>query len=683
MIIRVLFFLAAALPIAAEQPGPLPNGGELLASGWRLRPAGRQAAVSTLPMSEAVSPDGKYVLVLNGGIDPPSISVLDAVTATAIGRMPVPDAWLGLTFSPRGDRVYVGGGSQAAVFEFTFSRGVLTPARTFPVVPAEKRTPADFIGDVTFDPAGRLLYAAELYRNSIAVINPQSGMAIERFRTGRRPYRILFEPDGKSLFVSSWADGTVYHHDAAKGALLDKIRLGGHPTGMAWLPGTPPAPQKPNWAARLFVAAANTNNVYVAGLTAENALTLVGTINVSMTPWQPAGMTPGALALSRDGKRLFIACSDANAVAVADVSDVETRALGFIPTGRYPTAVRVLADSRLVVLNGKSDTASFIPPPDADQLDQYSQTVLDNSPYRDRLLEDAGTGVASAIPSRPDNPSPVTNVIYIVEESAGAAGPNHDKLAREFARLGSFYALGDAGAEAQDWATAGIASDYVEKMDPNARRLGREGFDFTGAEPAAFPPSGYLWSNAALAGLSLRNYGFFAVNRPAGETQEGVEVASALDPILNRVTNLRFRGPDPAYPDTARAKAFLADLAEFEKTGQMPQLIMMHLAGSGADHDAALGSIVEGVSKSRFWPGVAIFIVPTAAHDGERVPALIVSPFVPRGKSDGTMYNTVSVLRSMELILGLRPMTSYDAGARPMTSVFQNAPDPRNYSAVR
>ena len=678
--------LSTAVLTTGEQPGPSAEGGVLLASGWRLRPAGKQVPLSTLPMSAVVSPDGKYVLVLNGGIAPPSISVLDAATASEIGRTPVADAWLGLTFSPKGDRVYVSGGSEAAIFEFTFSRGALTPARTFPTVTKEKPTPRDFIGDVAFDPAGRLLYAAELFRDSIAVINPQTGMVIERFPTGRRPYRILFHPDGKSFFVSSWADGAVYHHETTKGSLIGKIRLGAHPTDMAWLPGVPPGDEKPNWVARLFVAGANTNDVYVAGLTAENDLTLVETINVSMTPWQPAGMTPSALALSADSKRLYIACSDANAVAVADVSELHTRALGFIPTGRYPTAVRVLRDQRVVVLNGAAGTASFIDPPDSDQLEAYSQTVLDNSPYRDKLLEDAGTGPGGPIPSRPDDPSSITHVIYILEEGGlpdEASAPNHHKLAREFVSLDNFHALGGPGAEGQWWATAAIAPDYVVKMGPNSQRLRREGHDFGEGEPAAGPPAGYLWSNAALAGLSLRNYGFFVANRPPEQTADGTQVAYALDPILNRVTCPRYRGFDPAYPDLERARAFLAELAGFEKTGQMPQLIVMRLPNGGADHDSALGLVVEGVAKSRFWPGAAIFVAGSAVEEGQRAPALVVSPFARRGVADASMYNTASMLRTMELILGLRPMTTFDAGARPMTSVFQGAPDTRPYAAEK
>src|SRR6267378_7992984 len=158
----LLLSLAALLdsqPAPREQVGPLPSGGFLLNSGWRLQPAGHQVPVGTLPMSSALSPDGKFLLVLNGGYNPPSISVLDVASEKEVGRTPVSDGWLGLTFSLKGDFVYVGGGSRASVLEFKYANGALTPARVFPIVPEANRTPRDFIGDVTASPDGRLLYA--------------------------------------------------------------------------------------------------------------------------------------------------------------------------------------------------------------------------------------------------------------------------------------------------------------------------------------------------------------------------------------------------------------------------------------------------------------------------------------------------------------------------------------------
>src|SRR5436305_8484481 len=230
-------------PQPREQVGPLPEGKFLLNSGWRLDPAGTQIPLDTLPMSSALSPDGKYLLVLNGGWKPPSIQVIDTASGSVLGKVPVADAWLGLTFSPKGDFVYVGGGSRASVLEFRYANGSLTPARTFPVVPDAKRTVKDFIGDVAMSPDGRLIYAADLFQDSVVVINPQSGMVIERFKTGRRPYRILFHPDGKSFFVTSWTDGTLGHYQTDNGTLLATLRLAPHTTDMVWRAGKVETPE--------------------------------------------------------------------------------------------------------------------------------------------------------------------------------------------------------------------------------------------------------------------------------------------------------------------------------------------------------------------------------------------------------------------------------------------------------
>src|SRR5207244_3904021 len=137
---------------------------------------------------------------------------------------------------------------------------------------------------------------------------------------------------------------------------------------------------------------------------------------------------------------------------------------------------------------------------------------------------------------------------------------------------------------------------------------------------------------------------------------------------------------------------FLRDLAEFETTGQMPRLIFMRLGNdhtfgtaagkiaplsSVADNDYALGMIVEGMSRSRFWPKTAIFVLEDDAQNGpdhvdsHRSPAFVISPYAKRHAVDSTMYNTTSVLRTIELILSLHPMTQFDAGARPMHAAFQ------------
>jgi DNA-binding beta-propeller fold protein YncE len=746
----VLIAVAALMSSQApprEQVGPLANGGFLLNSGWRVKPAGAQVPLDTLPMSSLLSHDGRFLVVLNGGYNPPSLSVLDTKDGHEIGRTRVPDAWLGMAFSPNGRTLWVGGGSKASVFEFSFDeKGTLQPTRTFEVVKASARTSLDFIGDVALAPDGHLLYACDLYHDAIVVVNPQSGTVIDRFKTGRRPYRILFNPDGKSFYVTSWADGSLHHHETGNGSELQVLRLGAHATDMVWSdrPVRAEEGQEVDWKARLFVSAANTNNVYAVSVSASGDLRVGETINVSTTPNHPLGMTPSALALSPDQTRLYAVCSGANATAVVDVSEARSQVLGFVPTGWYPTAAKALADGRLIVLNGKGSrsypnpkgpnptirqsnatveyvariqtgSASLIPPLTEESLAAYTREVRSNSPYTDEKLDANPEGIPAAI----------QHVIYIVKENRsydqvlgdlgkGAGdpslclfnekvGPNHHKLAREFVLFDNFYVNSDVSADGHNWSTSAIANDYVEKMWPSnyARRNPR--YDFEGGEAAAYPPAGYLWTNAAVAGVSLRNYGYWVANK-AKPGEDGVQIESVLDPVLAKVTNRKYRSFDLDYPDVKRAQTFLDDLGQFENSNQMPALIFLRLGNdhtSGttpgkiaplaafADNDYALGMIVEAVSRSKFWSSTAIFVLEDDAQNGpdhidsHRSPAYLISPYTHTGAIDSSMYNTTSVLRTMELILHLRPMTHFDAGARPMLNAFSKQPALAAYQAEK
>lgn len=742
-------------PAGRETAGPMDGGGFRLVSGWALHPAGTQVAVDTLPMSSALSKDGKYLLVLNGGYNPPSVSVIDIASLTELSRTRLPDAWLGLALSPKGDFLYVGGGSRGAVYELAFKDGKLTESRTFPVVDEAKRTWQDFIGDVALSPDGRLIYAADIFHDRILVINPQSGRVIERVKTGRRPYRIAFLPGGHSYLVSNWADGQLSQFQTSDNASMGVIRTGQHPTDIVFRTGKMESDpddkdnkKETKYLARAFVAAANTNSVFSYGIDDGGTLTQLETINVAMTPRQPLGMTPSALGLSADGKRLYVACSDGNTVAVADVSEETTHVLGFIPTGWYPTAVRALADGRIVILNGKglrsypnpkgpsplvkpepphmgvrvdeyvgkmqNGTASFIDPPSETQLREYTQTVVNNSPYRDAKLDQPVPAVLSKI----------KHVIYIVKENrtydpmfgdmkqgngdpslllfGEQITPNQHKLAREFVLFDNFYVSADVSADGHNWSTAAIASDYVQKFWPNSYAARRKHYDYEGGEPAATPPAGYLWTNARQKGISMRNYGYFVNNIPKIAPDGEDQIGGVRDPILESVTSGDYRGFDLEYPDVKRVKTFQRDLAEFEKEGTMPQFIIMRLGNDHtngttpgkiaplsavADNDYALGLLVESVSKSKFWSETAIFVLEDDAQNGadhvdsHRSPAFVLSPYTRRGVVDSSMYNTTSMLRTMEMILGLRPMTQFDASSKPMTAAFQATANPAPYLA--
>ena len=756
-VLRAACTLAAAALILSsqtaprEQPAFLPDGSFLLSSGWRVKPAGTQVKLDTLPMSSVLSPDGKFLVVLNGGYNPPSLSVLNVASGLEVGRTPVPDAWLGLAFAANGRKLWVGGGTSASVYEFSFSpQGELKQTSAVATVEPQKRTHSDFIGDVAVSPDGRQLFASDLFHDSILVFDTAPLKLVNKFKTGRRPYRILFHPDGQSFFVTSWADATLYHYQTDNGNQLAAVRLGQHPTDMIWRDKkVTPEGDEGDWKARIFVSAANTNNVYALGINESKDLKLVETINVATSPLHPLGMTPSALAISTDQSRMFVVCSDANAVAVVDVSEGRSHVLGFVPTGWYPTAAKALADGRLIVLNGKggrsypnpngpnptkkvapvhlggpsieyvgriqTGSASIIAPITEEQLNLYTSQVLANSPYTDAKLEDPGVTLPPAI----------DHVIYIVKENRtydqmlgdleiGASDPslalfpekvtpNHHKLAREFVLLDNFYVSGDVSADGHNWTTAAIASDYVQKFWPNSYAGRRKHYDYEGGEPAATPAAGYIWNNALAKGIPMRNYGYFA-NAKANSVPDGPQVESLRDASLRPVTNMDYPPFNLNVPDVKRVQIFLKDLAAWETSGQMPKFSIMrlgndHTSGTApgkitpqsavADNDYALGQLVEAVSKSKFWKNTAIFVLEDDAQNGpdhidsHRSPGFVLSPYTRRGVVDSTMYNTVSMLRTIELILGLRPMTHFDGGARPMASVFAKNPVMTPYSAEK
>ena len=736
----VLAMLAVALvsqqPGAKEQAGPLAGGGYLLVSGWKVNAAGRQVAVDTFPMAAALAADGRRLFVLNGGYQPPSVSLIDTAAGKELSRTRVADGWLGLKLSPAGDRLWVGGGSKNAVFEFAVDGERLTPSRTLAIPPE----PRAFIGDVALSPDGKVLYAASLYQDSLARISLETGQFIDRIPTAARPYRIVFHPDGKSLLVSSWGDNVIARHDLATGKIAGRVDVGPHPTDMLW-----------DGSRRLFVTVSNTN--YVAVL--DSSLRMSEKINVAMTPRQPVGMTPGALAL--DGGRLYVVCSDANAVAVVDVSKKASSVAGFIPAGWYPTGVMALPGGRLAVLNGRGlrsfpnpggpspagrpvpqslgtnevqyvgriqkGTISLLDSFDGKTLAGFSKTVMANSPYRDTLLDDARAPKGNPVPGRPGGKSPIEHVVYIIKENRtydqvfGALGkgngdpslvlfgenvtPNHHKLAREFVLLDNFYVSADVSADGHNWSMAAIAPDFTQKVWPNG--YGKRGTHryLHGQEQAALTPNGYLWTHALAAGLSMRNYGYLGVNKP-GAPVDGPQLTDVLDPILKPLTDYNYRAYDLTYRDVDRARAFLADLARHERKGEWARFVLIRLGNNHtqgttpgrptpiaqvADNDAAFGMIVEGISKSRFWPRTAVFVLEDDAQNGpdhvdsHRSPAFVISPYVRRGSIDSTMYNTTSMLRTMELLLGLNPMTHFDAGARPMFACFTSRPDTRPYKA--
>jgi hypothetical protein len=263
----------------------------------------------------------------------------------------------------------------------------------------------------------------------------------------------------------------------------------------------------------------------------------------------------------------------------------------------------------------------------------------------------------------------------------------------------------------------------MEKSFAGFPRSYPDGMEDTDVDAIAYSPTGFIWDLALAHGRTIRNYGEFAITdkswkdkarkgkptwkdhyREFIEGTDTIRLSSrpaieSLRPHLNTNTV----GWDMDVPDVFRAAQFIKDLRGFEQTGEMPNFIIIclpndHTSGTAAgaptpaaqvaDNDLAFGQIVEAISHSQFWRDTCIFAIeddPQAGWDhvsGYRTTAYVISPYTKRGRVISTQYNQTSLLRTMELILGLPPMNQLDASAMPMYDCFTDVADFTPFTAV-
>jgi hypothetical protein len=245
------------------------------------------------------------------------------------------------------------------------------------------------------------------------------------------------------------------------------------------------------------------------------------------------------------------------------------------------------------------------------------------------------------------------------------------------------------------------ATDFLEKMWPmnyGHNHNGKFPYPAEGYFPIAAPAGGYLWDRAAEAKVSYRSYGeFVSYDQPPDQPCRArvKSLEGNIDPM--------YRGFDLKYNDAKRVERYISEFKRLEAADEMPRLQIVRLPSDHthgttanfatpsayvADNDAALGKVVELVSHSKYWAQTAIFVVEDDAQNGpdhvdaHRTIAFVISPYARHGITDSTMYSTSSMLRTMELILGLKPMTQFDSAATPMFASFQGAPDLRPYTAL-
>ncbi len=373
-IVWAFVVLAAALAadLEAQSAGSVrpgrQKGDTLLPNGWRIAPAGKHLPVGDLPLAMIQSPDGRYLIIENNGYAKPSLTVVDLKTFLVAQRVPIESAWLGLAWHPDGHQLYASGSASNAIHEFQWSQGRLKAGATISLGPKEA---GKFVGGLSVSPDGKRVYAVNPLGQTLSAVDLESRSVVRTVPLEAEPYTCLVSKDGRSLYVSLWGGSRISIFDSSTLEKTGEIVTGEHPSAIVESPD----------GARLFVACANTNAVWILGLAEHRA---EETVSVSLSPKAPPGSTPNAVAISGDGRRLLVANADNNTVAAVDVSKRgQSRVEGFVPTGWYPTGAAFdRDDSRIFVLSGKglaSQANPRGPQPGSTNDSQYIAALLTGS----------------------------------------------------------------------------------------------------------------------------------------------------------------------------------------------------------------------------------------------------------------------------------------------------------------
>ncbi len=595
---------------------------------------------------------------------------------------------------------------------------------------------AGFVGGLAAAPGGNTLYAIQVFGQALSAIDVQARKELKKVSLPAEPYTTVVSADGRTVFVSLWGGSKVLMFAADTLAPLGDVAVGPHPNAMVlskdgtrlfvacantnavWVVDVatrtareqisvalyPDAPvgTTPNALAlspdgrTMLVANADNNTVAVVDVSKPGASQVEG--------WVPVGWYPTAVLFARDGSHFYVL----NGKGTTSEANVRGPQPGAVPAaGRYTG-------------NMFQGTISIVPMPDRAALATMTRRVLVLTPYKDvTRLAPADAPIGNPIPRRVGGSSPIKHVFYVIRENrtydqvlgdlARGNGdpsltlfgeevtPNAHAIAREFTLFDNFYVDAEVSYDGHAFSMGAYATDVVEKLWPTnyggrgTPYLSEGGFtirDQYGNFSA--PPQGYLWDFAKRAGVSVRSYGEFASwTRPGGEVRADV-------PGLEGLVHPSFPPFDLAIQDQRRVDIWLEEFQKFEREGNLPRLSIIrigndHTRGTTrdawtpramvADNDLALGRIVETISHSRYWKESAIFVLEDDAQNGpdhvdaHRSILLAISPFSRRRTVDSTLYSTTAVLRTMELILGLPPMSQYDAAATPMYKAFQPVPD--------
>lgn len=709
-----------------------------LPNGWSLTPAGRSFPLGDLPLNIAVSASSKRMAVTNNGQSVHSIQLIDPKTETVLHTMLIPKAWYGLVFSEDENSLYASGGHDNRINKYTIANNKLTLADSIILGDAwpNKIGPAG----IALDEKSDKLFVVTREDSSLYILSLSTKKILHKMSIGAEGYTCMLSPRKDRLYVSVWGGDQLLSINTSNYKVEARVSVGDNPNEItmtkkgdylfvanandnsvsvisvkdmkvietldAALYANAPSGATSNGVSlssdekRLYIANADNNSLAVFDVEKPGQSSSLGFIPVG---WYPTHVKVV-------GKKIFVA----NGKGFTSMAN---------PNGPNPIRKRQQvgyqkADTQkpmeVQYIGGLfKGTMSVIDEPKMEVMPMLSKAVYSNTPYtKDKELNAAGEP-GNPIPMKVGDPSPIKHVFYIVKENrtydqvlgdvkkgngdtslvlfGEDITPNQHALVDQFVLLDNFFVDGEVSADGHNWSFGAYATDFLEKNWPTSYG-GRGGaYNAEGTRVVANNKGGFIWDLCKKYGVSYRTYGEFADDYKANI------------PVLEGHFCPYYTSWDETVRDTTRFYQWKKEFDSLLTANAVPQLntlrfINDHTEGLSvgrptpfahvADNDWAVGLFVEYLSKSPIWKETAIFIVEDDAQNGpdhvdaHRTTAYVAGGFVKRGFVDHTPYSTSSMLRTIELILGLPPMSQYDAAATPMWRSFNKKADLSHFNSI-
>lgn len=692
-------FILALLSAVSSHPRTAAAGGVpiTLPDGWTIEPPlGAVVQTDTMPQGMAASPDGSTIAVVQSGFNPASLSLYRLPMLARTAAIPLPGAF-GRPVWVDARHVLVAGANADALLNVDVQAktvaSIALPKGSYPVYVAAAPGGGTFAVATAGDGAVRI--------GSISTIAHSTPVRIGGFPGG-----LAFGQNADTVFATVLTNSELLAIDAASSKIRTRAHAGLHPLQPLLANG------------KLYVAESDGDSV---GAYDPNDLHLVKRISVADdAPGDVVGVSPNALSAGAD--TIAVSLGAANSVALIRGDAVAGR----MQAGWYPTDAAILG-GRLYVLNGKGEGAHPNPHLRRGSTRDYVGAIEAGSLRGYDIppsLEKTGNPQGAALwrlhePSSVLRPNgPIRHVFFVLKEnrsydqvlgdvSAGngdarlawfgrAVTPNEHAIAGRFGLFDNAYTSGEVSAVGHRWTDTAFANDYTQRLWP-VLYSGRFTLDdLSHGNGPSVGNGGYIWDAARRAHVSFRDYGELV---DPGKTSN---VWIAGDPSLNGRFDPHYTGWNLDYSDLNRMNEWTREFRAFLHSGTLPQFEFMwlpndHTYGSKAGkltpsayvatNDYALGRMIDTISHSSVWKSSVIFAIEDDAQDGpdhmsdQRTTLFVVSPYASGGVHH-EHYSTVSVLRTIELLLGMKPLSTYDAMARPMYAAFGAAPNLRPYTVI-